>query len=794
MKNCFLIKTTHLILLLIIVYNASAQTVTTDVAGNYSAEKIYIHYDKPYYAAGETIWFKAYLYNNRLPSVSNHTFYLHVLDTKGKIIDAKKYPVNAATVKGSINIPDTLEEGYYTIRAVTPASANDNEFIYSKNIFIYNPALKSKMIAPAKKVSIQFFPESGNLVDSIFTEVGFKATDEYGNPVEVSGLIKSGNDAIVAKYKTTHNGMGRFTLKPKFGQKYYAEADINGQTFTYPLPAVQESGIYLMVSNEENGKVYDLARNSKTPVQNVNLIVRLNNTVVFETPVAFNKELILRGHLNTKDLPSGILQFSVLGTDGLPLAERLTFVNNGEFKRDPVFQVTQASTDKRGKNSFTVQFPPDIQTSLSVSVTDAAVQSFPDKENIYSRLLLSGDLRGYIYDPAWYFQNNDLPAKEALDNLLMIHGWSKYNIKRMPATNKKLNDKYLLELSGIVNDAKTGTPVSKGSLTFGIVSEDSTTQQVKIPVDNSGRFIMDSLLVYGKAKVYYTYRSDGGKENKVIIVSDKVAEENVFYAENTSERPALTIPLKDPIYQQPGFAIQVKEKVKLLPEVVATTKTSRPKDNINEKYATSLYRSSGKVILDNINNPYSEGTMSVVDYIKTNISSIEQSGSGFVSRKNFSIGTGGSKWRVETLLNEFPTAISTIAAIRMRDVALIKHYEAGFTGAGSGGPGGAVAIYLKKDEDGAPAVPQMEAAKYIPFQGYSVTKEFYNPDYSVADPGHAAADKRITLFWNPDASTSSATPVNINFYNNDISKRFQLVIEGIDNTGKLIHYEKIIGN
>ncbi|HUS02467.1 MAG TPA: hypothetical protein VMY77_12105, partial [Chitinophagaceae bacterium] len=99
----------------------------------------------------------------------------------------------------------------------------------------------------------------------------------------------------------------------------------------------------------------------------------------------------------------------------------------------------------------------------------------------------------------------------------------------------------------------------------------------------------------------------------------------------------------------------------------------------------------------------------------------------------------------------------------------------------------------KKDDDGAPTRPETDI-KYISLQGYSITKEFYNPDYSVADPRHAAVDKRITLFWNPDANTSSATPVNINFYNNDISKKFNVVIEGVDNTGKLIHYEKIIGN
>lgn len=431
MKNYFLLKINQVLLLLIFVIKVSAQSVSSaDTTSKYSSEKIYIHYDKPYYAAGETIWFKAYLYNNNMPSVSSHNFYLQVLDPKGRIIDAKKYPISGATVKGNINIADSLAEGYYTIRAVTPANVNNDEFIYTKNIYIFIPGIRPKPSLMVKKVNLQFFPESGNLIDSIFTEVGFKATDEYGNPVDVSGVIRTGNDAIAARFKSAQNGMGRFTLKPYLEQKYFAELDMNGQTFTYPLPPVQQAGIYLRVGDEENGKVYELAKNRKTLLESVKLVVRLNKHVVFESQIAFNNELILRGHLNTKDLPSGILQFTVLNTEGLPIAERLTFVNNTEYKRDPLFQVTQINTDKRGKNSFVLQFPQDIQTSLSVSITDASLQSFPDKENIYSRLLLTSDLKGYIYNPAWYFQNNDALTKEALDNVMMIHGWSRYNIKK----------------------------------------------------------------------------------------------------------------------------------------------------------------------------------------------------------------------------------------------------------------------------------------------------------------------------------------------------------------------------
>src|SRR5262245_55931619 len=57
------------------------------------AEKIYIHYDKDYYVAGETFWFKAYLYSNGLPSTISNNFYLQLIDGDGKIIATKKYPV-----------------------------------------------------------------------------------------------------------------------------------------------------------------------------------------------------------------------------------------------------------------------------------------------------------------------------------------------------------------------------------------------------------------------------------------------------------------------------------------------------------------------------------------------------------------------------------------------------------------------------------------------------------------------------------------------------------------------------
>jgi hypothetical protein len=152
----------------------------------------------------------------------------------------------------------------------------------------------------------------------------------------------------------------------------------------------------------------------------------------------------------------------------------------------------------------------------------------------------------------------------------------------------------------------------------------------------------------------------------------------------------------------------------------------------------------------------------------------------------------GQKWAVGIFLNEEPTDISLLRTLRVQDVALIKFYEAGFVGVGSGSPGGAVAVYTKEkfNDDEVP-----DKLRHFEYMGYSITKEFYNPDYSAADAKHIVPDSRTTLYWNPDLYTDTETKsVKLNFFNNDFSKKFKIVVEGFDAAGKLIHLEKIVGN
>ncbi len=766
-------------------------------------EKIYIHFDKPYYTAGETIWFKAYLYNSTgLPAVQSIELYIQLENQKGKIITRNKYAVSGASASGAINLDESIPEGYYKMKAITRTVAMDDPgFMYTKNIFVYNASQPKKDSILTKKISLQFFPESGNLIDRIKTQVAFKATDERGNPLELNGIIKSDSGTLITAFRTYHDGIGRLSFTPHFSSVFIAEVDLEGKKYVFPLPKVQPAGVYLKISATDSGKVFEITR-SKTDkdfFDTVKLVVKMNNDTVYENVIPFGFDKSLSGMLKTKRIPSGILHFIVLNKNGVPMAERLAFVNNREYILPTELVSLKRDSSKRGANSFEIRFKDSVQRSFSIAVTDIDASDFPDKENLYSRLLLTSDLKGDVYNPGFYFEKDNAATQLALDNLMLTHGWTRYNWKKKTTDSITLKnaDHYLIGISGNAIDLKNRQRVHEGTLNLQIVSEDSSVQSFDVTVDKNGTFKQDSLLFYGNSKLYFNYTANNGNTVPVILQLDKTNDDDIFSIfANRESWDATDEKIDTSFYDQ--IALMPNQffegKYKLLSAIAVKAKTKRPSDKVNEKYASSVFNSSGRLVLDNINTPYNNGSLNVMDYIITNIRGVEMDPATniLVNKKNFSL-QSGQKWKVELLLDESSSTVTNIRSINMSQVAMIKFYEAGFIGVGSNGPGGAVAVYLKKDTDfGQQAVNESE--KFVSVNGYSVTQEFYHPDYSRPARQHSDPDNRATLYWNPDLKPGNdAQSIKFSFFNNDVSKKINIVIEGFDARGRLLHYEKTEG-
>ena len=794
-------------ILMMIFFNLQAQkidSVLTMLNTHFPTEKIYIHYDKEYYVSGETIWFKAYLYNDGKPDAVSNNFYLQFIDAKGNIISTGKYPVVGATARGNISIPDSLPQGNYYIRALTPAMLNNDEsFVYKKNIVIFKPGVTPAAAKSSQTVSLQFFPESGYLVDGILTMVAFKAVDQFGIPVEVSGIIKTEDGITVAPFKTYHDGIGRVPFKPLAGKKYIAETETAAGKRQFNLPEVRTSGIVLKVQDEKGGKKFQLARGPKEKEQfeNLLLVAQINNHVVYETEIAFEGYPSVIGHLITDSLPSGILHFTVFSDKGVPLAERLSFVNNEEYKVKPDINIVKLGTGKREENIFELSFPDMMQRSFSVSVVDIPGGGLTDKENIYSRFLLTDDLKGYIHNPAWYFNSKTDSTDLAMDNLMLTHGWSRFNWNKILAKEfpeKIFNDESLIKIAGKVVDEKTKAPLTTGKLNVYIEAEDSTTQNQEGILSEQGRFMLDSLVFMGKAKFFYAYTDKQGKAKPALAIPDENEMEKqvikipLLIPSEVGEKNLSGLPYNEEIARRYTYTQGFEEKIKELENVDIKSKSSKkPFDIVNEKYTTGVFRTEGKVNLDNINEPANDKSMNVIDYIKNRIQQVEIQGGRFVNRKNMSL-MSGQKWVIGLFLNEQPADMGFLRTIRVTDVALVKFYEAGFVGVGSGSPGGALSIYTKEkfmDEQKPDKLSFFEA------NGYSITKEFYSPSYTTAEAKQIGVDGRTTLYWNSNLFTDMETrTVKLNFYNNDFSKKFKVIVEGFDAAGKLIHLEREIGN
>lgn len=791
----------------IAVFQLSAQkadSILSVLATEHPGEKLYIHYDKEYYVAGETIWFKAYFYSNGKPSGLSNNFYLQFANSKGQIIAAKKYPVMGAVASGSVMIPDSLPQGNYFIRALTPGMLNyDEALVYKKTISVFRRGAAASTIKESQTVSMNFFPESGHLVDGILSVVAFKANDQWGMPVDVNGVIKTTEGTTIAGFRTYHDGIGKVQFKPQSGKKYMAEVETAAGMRSYPLPDVQAGGINLKIQDEKGGKKFQLSRSEKDKLQlsNLLLLVEINNNVIYENEIMFEDYPSVIGHLVTDSLPSGILHFTVFNSEGIPLAERLSFVNNGEYRADAAVNAVKVSTEKRGQNSLEIAFPSPLQRSCSISIIDMPQFSFNDQDDIISRLLLTGELKGNVYNPAYYFGTQTDSVRQAMDNLMLIHGWSRYNWSKLLSgefPSQKFKDQAMISVSGVVLDEKTKERITGGKLNIFLEAEDSSSQNLTATVGVDGTFRIDSLSFPGKGQFFYAYTDSKEKVRPVLVQPDENSmEKNISFIpseamKNAVERQLSTGQNKNEIDLRANHIQEGLDHIKELQNVDVKSKSSRkPVEIVSDQYTTGTFREMGKVNLDNVNEPANDKSLSVVDHIRNRIQQVELQGGRFVNRKNFSL-SSGQKWPIGLFLNEQPVDIGLLRTIRVKDVALVKFYEAGWVGVGSGTPGGAIAVYTK-EKFMEPEKP--EKLNYWEYNGYSITKQFYNPDYSNADVKHPATDNRTTLYWNPDIIMDAETKsMKLDFYNNDFSKKFKVVVEGFDAAGKLIHIEKIITN
>ena len=753
-------------------------------------EKLFVHVDKTFYLAGETIWFKVYDVDAGLhmPLPISGIAYIEIIDKDQKPLLQEKIEMASGKGDGSFRIPSSIPSGHYTFRAYTSWMKNFSpDFYYQQQVTILNTLSEiTNADSPRRKeYDLRFFPEGGNLVNGISSAVAFKAVNSSGDGVSCQGLIIDQHKDTVAHFQTGRFGIGKFTFTPVKGNTYSALIETPSSVITSPLPAAYDQG-YVMHLDDPGGNSLRITVHASSTSASPLLYLFVHSHNRIKSIQANYPASNVTSFLISKDsLDDGISHLTIFNADRTPVCERL-------YCKPPTKQLhiavnaatapTAASGsapmpapayNTRGKLTVDLSttdpsgHPVTADLSMSVFLTDS-LQSIPG-ENILSYLLLRSDLKGKIESPEYYFANTDAATTEALDNLMLTQGWTRFRwedvlqhkipaFEFLPESNGPI-------ISGKIIDKRTGLPPAP---VIGYLS---------VP---GRRFKLSTAISQPDGNIFF--HVDDFYGNREIIVqtnSQTDSNDRIDLASSFSDRFA-------PLHV-PDSLISKKAASQLLYR------------SINVQ-AENAYRSGVKHhLLSSLDNDttgfYGEAELQYNLDEYTRFITMDEVIREFVQDVRVRRQSGKAYFRVrDALFNVFfeddplllvdgvpvfnGEKMISINPLRIEKIDVVSHrYHLG--------PSLTDGLVSFKSYDGDLGGYQLDpSAVVIQLNGLEQHREFYTPVYETpAQIQSSIPDLRNQLLWSPEINTGAAGKKQLPLYTSDLTGNFALVVQGITKDG-----------
>jgi len=848
-------------------------------------EKVYLQLDKPYYAAGDDIWFKAYVTIGSQHQLTNLSGVLNVelIDDRDSVKQHIKLPLINGLTWGDFALSDTLTEGNYRVRAYTNWMRNaGTEYFFDQHISIvnavdnkvnaraaytfanqngqqkvnatinytdpegvayankevkYNIDLGPKQIAKGKgitddkgnislsfinalkepfssgriitniqidknslvtktlpvkatsgSVDVQFFPEGGSLVTGVTSKIAFKAVGADGLGTDVKGTITDDAGNTITTFNSQHLGMGEFTLNPQANKLYKAHIFYaDGSDNTIALPQTIDKGYVLAIDSRDSSKIHiKITANRETyasdPNDTLSLIAQSDGEIYYAAKSNPGVSSFV-ATLDKNRFSSGIVQFTLFSSKGEPLNERLVFIqNNDQLKLDVKAEKAYAPGQKVkiALNATNADAKP-VVGSFSASVTDET--KVPQDENfastILTNLLLTSDLRGYVEQPNYYFNNVSEKTQADMDVLMLTQGYHRFEWKKV------LNDdlpeaiyqpEKTLRISGRVTTLG-GKPVANGKVT--LLSTGHGTFFTDTLTDANGRFAFNNMTFPDSIKFVIQARTGKDRRN-VNIELDDVIPQGATHDKNAADVQVniydglsnYVQSSKDLFNQQLKYGL-AKHTI-VLKEVVITDKRIKLKNSAN------------------LNGPGNADQVLVGDQIPVGCATLAQCLQGVLFGVVFRNGVPYSTRGGDLTINLDGVFISAdeFDQLEPSDIAGIEVLRTGADYAIYGsqaGKGGVIIVTTKRGDDitrSSYNQPIPGIVTYMPI-GYYKIREFYSPQYDDPKTNQAVADQRSTIYWNPNIATDKSGNASFEYFNAGGKGSYRVIIEGIDVDGNI---------
>jgi TonB-dependent SusC/RagA subfamily outer membrane receptor len=763
---------------------------------DFPIEKAYLQFDKPYYAAGDTIYFKAYVTVGEQHKLSGISGVLHVdlINTKNKIDQSIKLQLNGGISWGDFALPDSLPAGNYRIRAYTRWMRNDGENdFFEKLIPVASvkparvPESVVKQPALALKPDVQFLPEGGTLITGIKTKVAFKAIGPNGLGIEAKGVVIDNDNQTVASIASAHLGMGSFTFTPVEGKTYSAKITYpNGLQDLIPLPKAEPDGISLSVNNDSlpEAKVSITANPAffnRNKGKDYTLLISSGGLITsvdcpLDSPVI--KLDILKRKLRT-----GVATVTLFSPANEPLCERLFFVQNYD-RLDLSISSDKSVYAAREKVNITLNAlnRKDEAAEGHFSVAVVNERLVPDSGhkagNILTYLLLTSDLKGYVEQPDDYFADTSATANKNLDLLMLTQGYRRFEWKQVLDTAKRAlayQPESSLTIAGRV-DNLANKPIANGAINLipakggGLLSTST---------DGKGLFRFPNLFFIDTARFVLNAMNDKGKKyTKITYFND---------AKNAPVVPPIpaTMSLKMNDSTLSAYADSDKEELKEVSTYINRKPIMLKQVNIHRKKPDNQYRTESLAGAGNADQVVHADEISRIDGpLVTSLNGrlhgvIFKGGRHKVPYLTF--GTGPMYVIID---GQEGADINQLIAEEVETVEVLKYASASMYGV-AGGNGVLVITTKRTRQPDAKDIPSIGVLP-LTLTGFYKARQFYSPKYNTpAALNSKQRDLRSTIYWKPEIKTDKDGNAGFDFYNADGAGTYKITVEGIDKDGNI---------
>lgn len=806
-------------------YMNQAQTF----ADNYPREKAYLHFDNTSYYVGDTIWFKAYvtLAEKQVFSSISRPLYVELVDQAGHVTDKQIIKLSQGEGSGQFVLPQSMLSGYYEVRAYTRwmLAFSDPQY-FSRTLPIYqlshsdqlersistyelSPSMEKRPEETREKLSLRFFPEGGQLVEGVTSQVAFKAESKNEGNLQLSGTLYTKEGQEITSFETLHDGMGAFEYTPS-ALPAIAKVNFQGKKYEFTLPKALPNGYVLKVDNNAGAISVTVSCNAATPQDTLAVFISHQGRPHAYQLIHCQANEPQQFTVLSRKLPAGVLQISLLNRAGNTLCDRFVFASpRAPLQISPkgLKEIYAPYAPIRCELQLNNAIGEPIPGKLSVSIRDAVRSDYMEYDNnIFTDLLLTSDLKGYIHQPGYYFTESSLRKQKELDILLMVHGWRKYDMTQQigisPFTPLQLPESQLV-LYGQVKSTILKNKLKDIALSV-MVKRDAEIITGQTVTDENGHFSIPLEDFEGSMEAVIQTRKVGKERNKdASILIDRHFSPatraygykelhpewgNIAHWQQEAEK-------FDSLYMD---SIRRVDGLYLLDEVEIKSKRRRQSTNmatkINEQSIDAYYdirqavdqlRDNGKVVttipevMEKLNplfywdrsNDNCTYRQKPICYIMDNkilsstevnmmLTEIDGLASIIISK-----GTGGVDDEIiqnTKMSNSNDVDVSKLDKYSIFYLIPLPRHDV-----------------LNKHETAALGTRQTV------MQGYTPALEYYSPAYIDKELYMDKADKRRTLYWNPTVQTDENGKAVIECYNNQYSTPLIIQAETLSNDGKL---------